>query len=323
MIKAKATQSSRQAMKLPLDVQQPKKAVTSRSMYTVRCKELKNVMELSSALNEEYKNLMSKLPSDVVTPEFPESYKEFHDYFEQFLKAMENQINDSKINEESEYSQKKNSMAIMMQAGEISELLSNLLNVSRDFANTGISGLVKTVNSSFMILFSTIQLINDSIKKERIVNKEVVGHGLQLYQIIVKGYKMFKSIYDGDFKDNLKQFNIMELKMILSNANSICMHILTRKVPAAINSNVVLAEHRSNFSTHCGYIGSIMEACIMFYDTMKLIRSHIINLTRALNSVLNETGVPCTVDLTVNDQPKPEQIPVDIQMHPKPHVVFC
>ncbi|EAX98566.1 hypothetical protein TVAG_429190 [Trichomonas vaginalis G3] len=279
-----------------------KKSQSSKNILTIRCKELKDLIDIYNSIVDKYQELMFKMPSNCFPPSFPKSFSSFRESFENFVRTIEAYIFQIKSKEGSaENYKRKNIIMIIDQSCSLSEKLTLFMKEAQSFNETGMGEITKTIDFSFQKLFKTNTSINTAIKNEKIVNQEMVSKGLDLYRNTYKAFKLCKDFFSSQKKDNnensAREFNIEDLKIALSLVNTDGFHLLTKKVPTSLTNKGDIVEMRSAFSTNCGYIGSLVEVAAIFNESLEAIIMNLTNLTKLFNDVIYQCNIPTKVEI--------------------------
>ncbi|EAY15746.1 hypothetical protein TVAG_187970 [Trichomonas vaginalis G3] len=275
-----------------------KQSSTSRASYMMRCNEMSSVIEIFNEIITKYQEVMQKMPPDVCSKEFPKSFSAFRESFEQFIRTMQSYIGLQKEKENNETPTKNsNLVAVIDEISILSEKVSTFLASAEDLSVNGMVSINSTIEKSFQTIFYISNSITDAIKVQKIVNQDLISKGLELYRNSYKAYKMAKDIKSNSPKKESKEYNISDLKEIISTVNCQGYHLLTTRIPSALNNRSTLIDLRSMLSSSCAYISSLTELSLIFNESMSFLIMDILGLIRTFNNAMMDQNIPCKLDV--------------------------
>lgn len=266
---------------------------TSRSLITIRCQELRHLIDLYNSTLEKYQSLMFRMPSNTFPSDFPKSFSDFRDSFETFIKTIEPYISEAPTNDVGE----KKIIKIINLASTLNEKLSAFLRTSTVFSNTGMDELTKSVECSFQTLFKVNNSLSIAIKQDTTGNKDLIAKETNLCRDTYKTYKLIKSILEENEKAEILDSDAEKLKKLVSSINADGSYLLNSNIIEKSSNRTILMDFRRTYSTTCGFIQSLIDVLLIFNESISQIKFNLLALAKMFNNVIYQCKLPCKIDM--------------------------
>ena len=277
----------------------PIKNFSSSSRFALKsCTELRSTSETFGLLTDAYKSLMVKLPSDVISQKFPFLFDSLSTLYDSFSRTATSQLSMTRLKTKKEIKELnlKNTY-FEKQAENLANGIREFMNITNSVNADGTNPHLKKLNEAISNLVSSLDKIQGAICGPRVTQDESMRkyQGLRSYVFQVK--KVIDDTFEKPKSIRFDGFDFEHLKLLLSEVCTRTVSILSHGVPLSIKSPPIIASIRSQITSSCMNIRSLIESAMTFDESMSSIRSYVIELGSCLNKVFEECAVSVRIEL--------------------------
>jgi hypothetical protein len=244
-----------------------------------------------------YKNLMVKIPSDVISPKFPFLFDELSTLYNSFSRIATSQLSVLRLKtaEEIQKINKKNTY-FEKQADNLIKGVHSFINISNSVNAEGTKPHLKKLNESLQVLFESIDTIKAAIYGPRVTYDESMTKYNYLYSYAFQVKKIVTDTFEQPRSTRFNDFDYERFKELISGVTTRAISILSNGVPLSIKSPPKIALIRTNITSSCMNIRTLMESAMTFDESMSEIRSCTLEFANSLNKVFEKCAISVRIE---------------------------